>query len=268
MSTSTMAASDSRPPCTVEQSEIEAALLTGGGDPHYAFGLAMGLVSRGVLVDFIGGDEVDRPELHATEKLRFFNCRRKTKRDAAYIAKIWGVLSYYGRLIHYAATARPRVFHILWNNKLEHFDRTLLMFYYKLLGKRVVLTAHNVNAGVRDGTNSWLNRLTLWVQYRLANHIFVHTEQMRSELMQAFGVPKASVSVVRYGINNAVPCTTLTCEEARQRLGIGKGEKSNSVLWQHCRLQGFGIPDRRVRADRCGRRRLPADYRWQGQACL
>src|SRR6185295_4996745 len=129
-------------------------------------------------------------------------------------------------LIRYAATAKPKVFHILWNNKFEHFDRTLLMLYYRLLGKRIVLTAHNVNAGARDATDTWLNRFTLGIQYRLTDHIFVHTEQMRGELVEAFGVPKTSISVIRYGINNAVPSTALTCEEARRRLGIGKGEKA------------------------------------------
>ena len=54
---------------------------------------------------------------------------------------------YYAKLIRYAATAKPKIFHILWNNKFELFDRTVLMLYYRLLGKRIVLTAHNVNAG-------------------------------------------------------------------------------------------------------------------------
>ena len=222
-------ANNPRAPCVVDQSasaEIEAALLTGGGDRHYAFGLAMGLVSKGVVLDFIGGDEVDSPELRATPKLNFFHLRRNGRADAGYIAKIWRVLAYYGRLIRYAATAKPKVFHILWNNKFEHIDRTLLMIYYRLLGKRIVLTAHNVNAGARDATDTWLNRFTLGIQYRLTDHIFVHTEQMRGELVEAFGVPKTSVSVIRYGINNAVPSTALTCEEARQRLGIGTGQRA------------------------------------------
>jgi glycosyltransferase involved in cell wall biosynthesis len=205
--------------------EIEAALLTGGGDRSYAVGLAMGLLSKGVVVDFIGGDEVDRRGMQPTAKLRFFHLRQNSRRDAGYVEKIWRVLSYYCRLVHYAATAEPKVFHILWNNKFEHFDRTLLMFYYRVLGKRIVLTAHNVNAGVRDATDTWLNRLTLGIQYRLSDHIFVHTEQMRTELVESFSVPEASVSVIRFGINDAVPRTALTCEEARQRLGIGKSEK-------------------------------------------
>jgi glycosyltransferase involved in cell wall biosynthesis len=206
--------------------EIVAALLTGGGDRHYAFGLAIGLVSNGVVIDFIGGDEVDRPEMHATPRLTFHHLRRNRQSNAGYIAKMWRVLSYYGSLIRYAATAKPKVFHILWNNKFEHFDRTLLMLYYKSLGKKIVLTAHNVNAAARDATDSWLNRLTLGIQYRLADHIFVHTEQMRKELVESFGVLWASVSVIRHGINNAVPNTALTREQARQRLGIGESEKT------------------------------------------
>jgi len=222
-------ADNSRAPRAADQSaqvEIEAALLTGGGDRHYAFGLATGLASNGIALDFIGGDEVDSPEIRAIPNLNFFHLRRNGRTDAGHIAKMWRVLSYYGRLIRYAASAKPRVFHILWNNKFEHFDRTLLMLYYRLLGKRIVLTAHNVNAGVRDANDTRLNRLTLGIQYRLADHIFVHTEQMRDDLLATFGVPKASVSVIRYGINNAVPSTTLTCEQARRRLGIGKSEKA------------------------------------------
>jgi glycosyltransferase involved in cell wall biosynthesis len=213
----------------VEQSmpaKIEAALLTGGGDRHYAFGLAMGLVANGVALDVIGGDAVDSPEMHTTPNLNFFLFRRNSPRDSGSTAKAWRVLSYYGRLLRYSAVAKPNVFHILWNNKFELFDRTLLMFYYRLLGKRIVLTAHNVNAGTRDGTDSRLNRLTLKIQYRLAHHIFVHTEKMREELVRAFGVNNDSVSVVRYGINNAVPTTALTHKQARHRLGIGAGEKT------------------------------------------
>src|SRR5689334_11516376 len=75
------------------------------------------------------------------------------------------ILSYYFKLLRYAATAKPRTFHILWNNKVLHFDRTLLMFYYRLLGKRLVLTVHNVNAAKRDNRDSAFNRFTLRIQY-------------------------------------------------------------------------------------------------------
>lgn len=133
---------------------------------------------------------------------------------------------YYARLIRYAAGTRARLFHILWNNKFEVFDRTFLMLYYKLLGKKITLTAHNINAGTRDSTDTWLNRFTLKIQYRLADHIFVHTEKMKTEILEQFGLARTAVSVIPYGINNAVPSTALTPEEAKLRLGIKDSERT------------------------------------------
>jgi glycosyltransferase involved in cell wall biosynthesis len=95
-----------------------------------------------------------------------------------------------------------------------------------LLGKKIALTAHNVNAGTRDSSDTPLNRLTLRIQYRLADHIFVHTEKMKNELRKGFGVPEDAVTVIPYGINNAVPDTELTPDEAKQRLGIRGGERT------------------------------------------
>jgi glycosyltransferase involved in cell wall biosynthesis len=205
---------------------IEVGLLTGGFDKPYAFGLAMALVSKGVCLDVIGSDEVDSPEMHVTPKLTFLNLLGSQRLDVSLASRVSRVLIYYIRLFFYAAHARPKIFHILWNNKVQFFDRTLLMLFYKLLGKRIVLTAHNVNAGKRDSNDSWLNRLTLKIQYRLADHIFVHTKKMKVELLEDFGVHERAVTVIPFGINNAVPSTDLTCQQAKQKLGIRDGERT------------------------------------------
>ena len=201
-------------------------LLTGGGDRPYAFGLAMELIAKGAVLDVIGSDDLDCPEFHGKPGVNFLNLRGNQRPDVSFVRKVFRVSLYYAKLIRYAATAKPRIFHILWNNKFETFDRTLLMLYYKVLGKRIVLTVHNVNAARRDSKDTSLNRLTLRVQYRLADHIFVHTEQMKRELTQEFGVPRARVTVIPFGINNAVPNTRLTPAEARHRLGIPNEERT------------------------------------------
>jgi glycosyltransferase involved in cell wall biosynthesis len=187
----------------------------------------MSLVSRGLLLDVIGSDEVDSPEMHATPRLNFLNLQGGKRPDAGLAERILRVLAFYARLLRYAATAKPRIFHILWNNKLSYIDRTVLMVYYKfVLQKRVVLTAHNVNAARRDDRDSLLNRLTLRAQYRLADHIFVHTDKMKAELLQDYGIAPQTVSVIPFGINNSVPNTDLTPHEAKQRLGLGDDEKA------------------------------------------
>jgi len=205
--------------------QIEVGLLTGGFDRPYVFGLAMALISKGVRLDVIGSDELDSPEMHTTPKLNFLNLQG-SKREANLATKITRVLIFYVRLIRYAATAKPKVFHVLWNNKFQFFDRTLLMLYYKLLGKKLLFTAHNVNAGRRDSNDSLLNRLSLKIQYRLADQIFVHTAKMKDELVKDFGVLERAITVIPFGINNIIPQTDLTPAQAKQQLGIRHGERT------------------------------------------
>jgi D-inositol-3-phosphate glycosyltransferase len=202
------------------------ALLTGGGDKPYAFGLATQLISKGVALDLIGSNDLDCPEFHGKQEVKFLNLRGDQRSDASLTSKVLRILTYYARLIRYAANAKPRIFHILWNNKFQSFDRTLLMLYYKLLAKKTILTAHNVNAERRDSKDTAFNRLTLRIQYRLADHVFVHTEQMKQAVFEEFGVQGARVTVIPFGINNAVPDTSLTRAEARQRLGIRNDERT------------------------------------------
>ena len=205
--------------------EIAVALLTGGSDKPYVFGLATSLTSKGTALDLIGSDELDCPEFHGQPGVTFLKLRGDQRSDASFLRKVSRVSIYYAKLIRYAATAKPRVFHILWNNRFESFDRTFLMLYYKLLGKRIVLTAHNVNADRRDSKDTILNRLTLGIQYWFADHLFVHTEKMKRELIEDFSVHGSRVTVIPFGINNSVPNTRLTTDDARQRLGIQDGER-------------------------------------------
>src|SRR6266403_4206756 len=81
--------------------EIEVALLTGGFDKPYTFGLAMALAAKDVSLDVIGSDDVDSPEMHTTTRLNFINLRG-SKREAGLIRKMARVLIYYGRLLRYA----------------------------------------------------------------------------------------------------------------------------------------------------------------------
>jgi glycosyltransferase involved in cell wall biosynthesis len=188
--------------------------------------MASALVAQGIAIDFIGSDKLDAPELHCSSLLTFLNLRGDQSETAPLRRKVARIVTYYARLAMYAARSRARIFHILWNNKFEHFDRTLLMLYYRLFGKRIILTAHNVNMRKRDGRDNWLNRLSLGIQYRLCHHILVHTGAMKDELIADFGVASQRVSVIPFGINNTSPATALGRREARERVGVGPSEKT------------------------------------------
>ena len=206
--------------------DIAVTLLTGGTDRPYTYGLTMELIAKGVTVEVIGSDSLEFPEFHTTPGLTFRNLQGSQRADVSLLRKLSRILGYYAKLIRYAATAKPRIFHILWNGKFELFDRTALTIFFRLLGKRIVLTAHNVNAGKRDSTDSLVNRLSLRVQYRLTDHIFVHTEKGKLELGEEFGVQPSRVSVIPFGINNSVPKTSISQHDAKKRLGIYDDRKT------------------------------------------
>lgn len=203
------------------------AILTGGGDRPYALGLATSLVAQGVAIDFIGSDELESEQLRQSPQVRFLNLRGDMNPGASPLRKFARLFLYYMRLIAYAIGSPAPVFHLLWNNKFDVLDRTVLLTFYRLLGKRLVFTVHNVNVRKRDGNDTLVNRLTLRYQYWLVDHLFAHTQRMADELRAEFGVPAAKVSVIPFGINTTVPNTALTPADARSRLGI---EPSDKVL--------------------------------------
>jgi D-inositol-3-phosphate glycosyltransferase len=221
------------------EAPIQVGLLTGGNDRPYALGLVSALKAQGIVTDFIASDDLDSPELHNTPLVNFLNLRGDQSERVSFRKKIARLLTYYARLVFYAATARPRIFHILWNNKFELIDRIVLMLYYKLLGKKIVFTAHNVNTAKRDAKDSFLNRVSLRFQYKMTDHILVHTEKMKRELLTDFGIREDRVSVIPFGINNTIPTSEITIGQAKQRLGAHDGEKTALFFGQIAPYKGL-----------------------------
>lgn len=217
------------------------ALFTGGLDKHYAFGLSTALLQRGFEIDFIGSDELSTPEILALHKLNFLNLRGSQDTNVNIVEKVLRIIRYYIAILGYTIRSRPKIFHILWDNKFKFLDRILLLLYYKAWRKKVVFTAHNINMGKRDGTDTFYNRATLWIQYSLCNLIFVHTDKMKQELMSEFGVSEGRIAVIPFGINNGLPRTSITELDARKRLGIEPGERFVITFGQIAPYKGIDI---------------------------
>jgi hypothetical protein len=72
----------------------------------------------------------------------------------------------------------------------------------------------------KDGrTNAYSNCRT----NRLAYYIFIHLEKTKQEFIDGFGLQAMRITVIPFGINNAVVNTSLTPREAKQRSGIRDG---------------------------------------------
>lgn len=195
---------------------MKISLLTAGKDPHYALGLLSALISKGIIIDFIGNDSMTDAGVVHNNSVTYHNLRGDQSPHVALKEKVIRVLKYYFTLIKYAATTDSKIFHILWLNKFLYFDMTLLNVYYKCLGKRIVYTAHNINIKERDGRNTIVNKLCLSFLYKVVDHIFVHTEKMKQQLLNDYKLRHEKVSVIPFGINNAMPNSALTCRDAKK----------------------------------------------------
>lgn len=199
---------------------MKVSLLTGGKDPHYALGLLSGLISKGIDVEFVGNDEMKDAGTVKNEKVIYYNLRGDQNPYASMKGKIIRVLKYYANLIKYAINTDSKLFHVLWLNKFTYFDSTLLNIFYKVLGKKLIFTAHNINIRERDGKNTLANRLSLKFMYRVVDHVFVHTEKMKQQLTDSFNIKENKVTVIPFGINNIIPKSGLTRVQAKKKLGL------------------------------------------------
>ncbi len=206
---------------------MRVAVLTAGKDPHYALGLLQALVDKGVAVDFVANDEMAASPVVRHKLVHYLNLRGDQSSGASFSKKALRLPRYYLKLIRYAIRTQAPLFHILWFNKFEWFDNTLLIALYRLLGKKLVYTAHNVDTKARDGRSGPLNRWSLRYLYRHVDHVFVHAEGMARELHEQFGVDRARVTALPFPVNDVTPRSLLSKPEARNRLGL---EPANKVV--------------------------------------
>ena len=124
---------------------MRSTLILGGqgGDIYYELGLLQGLVNNGLDVEVIGNNAMGRSEIVRNPRVTFYNFREDQDPAASLVKKFVRIMKFYWRLIRYATTTKSTIFHIQWLNKFLFFDRIILNLYYKMLGKKLVFTAHN-----------------------------------------------------------------------------------------------------------------------------
>lgn len=201
------------------------SILNAGGQIDYLYGLVSGLSQiESIELEVIDADRsvglIDKfPYTH------LLNLRGDNLSPQSLWIKSWRIGRYYLRLLRYAVVTKSKLFHIQWENSLELFDRTLLNLFYKLLGKKLVYTAHNVYKEARDGRDNIIRWFSLKCLYHFVDRIIVHTPKMKEELCSLFRISPDKVVIIPFGINNFMPRSGMQCGEARAKLGIGMNAK-------------------------------------------
>lgn len=108
--------------------------------------------------------------------------------------------------------ARVTHFHLFHVGPLELFN----VLFAKLLGMKVVVTAHDVQAFVERLSVPWMVRTA----YRVADRIVAHSKVAERELEEVLGVPGSKVDRIPHGNYLRSISEVPSREEARRRLGL------------------------------------------------
>ena len=199
---------------------MRIAILNAGGQTDYLYGLVTGLSKISAIeLDIVDSDKSIGLYDHFSN-VNFFNLRGDQDFSSSLTDKVTRIVKYYYRLIRFAAKTNAQIFHVQWENKFKLIDRVFLACFYKLLGKKLIFTAHNIDIQARDGKSSLLNRLSLKFFYYTLDHIIVHTERMKGELINQFSIFEDKISVISHGINNKVQSRGISQKNARLALKI------------------------------------------------
>src|SRR4030066_1837034 len=205
---------------------VKLSFLTGrGGDGHYHLGLLSGLINKPIKIDVIGSNVLMKSNILKNANINFLNYLGDRSPNVPIWEKTSSILMYYYYLIKYTIKTDSKIYHIQWMNKFIYFDRTILILFYKLFGKKIILTAHNIDEKERDGKNNIINKMSLKFLYNNVNGLIVHTEKMKSQLIANFNVQESKITVIPHGIMDVVPTTTINNIEARNVLGLNMNEK-------------------------------------------
>lgn len=204
---------------------MKITIIYSGVENSYLVGLVSGLSNLSHLkIDVIDSDN-SIGKFDDLTNVNFLNYRGSLEPGVGSLAKVNRILKYYLRLIIYAYKTDSKLLHIQWMNKFIYFDRTILNLYYKILGKKLIFTAHNINAKKRNNRDNILNRLSLMAHYKLMDHIIVHNNKMKEELINEFNISKQKVSVISFGLNVKAPQIVVSKQQAISYLGLPENKK-------------------------------------------
>ncbi|MDD5347405.1 MAG: glycosyltransferase family 4 protein [Candidatus Omnitrophica bacterium] len=128
----------------------------------------------------------------------------------------------YGRAVKSVFEAirqvKPQIIHV---QTMITARRDWLLFRLGgLLGKRIVLTCHNVLPHEDAEKQAFFMRQALANIYAASRAIIAHSEFSRARLIELFGVPAAKITVIPHGNYLFFRRTEMSQAEARQALGL------------------------------------------------
>jgi D-inositol-3-phosphate glycosyltransferase len=204
---------------------MNVSVYNGAGQADYLYGLISGLSATPVNKIKILDIDLAKPLFNNFQNVTFYDVYRYQSKDSSIKKKMMNILRFYFLQARHLIISKKGIVHFQWLDRYYFADRILLPLIGRIFGHRLILTVHNVNARKRDNNDSLYNRLTLSIVYHLCNHLIVHTEKSKAELLRDFRVKPGKVAIIRHGMNNRVLSRGIQQSEAREELNIGQNKK-------------------------------------------
>ena len=194
-------------------------LISHGFQVHYTLGFVNGLAENDISAFLVRSANVPQEKL--SNRIQSADFGQNLGNESSRFAKAFNFIRYHLSL--FMATLRPRtqIIHVIGILQKELLTGIVEGAWFRIFGRRYILTVHNLLP--HEHRTRSKKAIFKWV-YRIPHLLVVHTERMRKELIEDYGVDSKRILIIEHGINDAVPDTGLTFEAARQELrakGVG-----------------------------------------------
>lgn len=204
---------------------MKISIFHNAGDFSYLYGLVNGLSKiKDLWIDVIDSEQ-SITHFKDKKNIKVFNFILPYKNTFNPFYRIYRVFSPYFKNIFYSMKTDSRIFHIQWFNRIHWIDRLIMINVYHLFNKKVIYTAHNVNTLARNNKDNAWNRFTLKYFYKKVDHIIVHNNKSKQELIDEFFIKEDKISVIKFGLNIFTPQKGISKNEARVKLNLPLNKK-------------------------------------------
>jgi glycosyltransferase involved in cell wall biosynthesis len=198
---------------------MRVTIIPNGFQVNYIVDLVNGLISAGCEVELLGSSIYPADKIN--NSVIFKNIRGEHDSDRPMLEKIRRNISYYRKLIKYINSGDVDMVHIQWLN-IPILDGVLIPVYFRMAGIRCCYTVHDVLPHSKDNL---FYRALYSIIYRTQNRLIVHTDHIRSRLINEFRLSGKVISVVRHGVYTHGHYAITAKEKARTDLNLPTGEK-------------------------------------------
>lgn len=193
---------------------MQITIIANNFQEEYLYNLLNNLSPKVDRIDFICSPQYDRDRLDP--KIRFYKFRHNHANEVSGLQKAGRILIYYWRLIHYLLQTKSKIIHVQWL-RFYVIEGILVTLLARTLNKKVVYTAHNVLPHNKTGA---YYKMIFKIIYKVQSQIVVHTNHIKKQLIDEFGVDPKKVYVVHHGVYLKEKNKGITKEIARKTLNV------------------------------------------------